>query len=279
MNARSHTPSGIFRKKVFMEIFKNYIALRELLPDAPKADFSSLPREMDTPFTSMSSAVFSEEKKLVDRIFRIDLPAPIIPRYAHLDSGALACYLDMKSIDLSWILRSRYCVNIVEGKWEIHTVNEFDSAAGEDGRPNYYTGAVGLEMAFDTVDPFDEAFRLEMRAFDPFLPGGDYDSVRRRAAVVAAVARGELRKEDFFLRSIPILPLVADLAKGDPKEFLTSKLAQLSYRLFQRARRLENMMANTKAPYIVIINEERMLQQAADRLFAEYQLAGIKFEK
>ena len=79
-----------------MENLKDYIALKELLSEATEADFSLLPKEMDTPFTRTSSVTFSEEERIIDTVHKISLPCPVIPRYVRIGSEVLSLYLGKK---------------------------------------------------------------------------------------------------------------------------------------------------------------------------------------
>lgn len=261
-----------------MDIINGYKDLKKLLSVAKEADFSMLQGEFHTPFATTGALdTFLGDSRVFNEVEKITLPCTVVPRYAHVESMALSHYLGIGRTNLGWILRTRYCVSIIDGKTEISSLSDMISGEGEE--KEYHTGAEGVLAAYDAIDPFEEAYALETRAFDPTLEDEDYDYLRSRAAVVARVANGELCKDDFFLNEIPVLPMVTKLAEGDITEFSKCKIAQLTYRLWHRARRLDGILKMTKpVPRMIVINEKRMLQQAADRLLAEYIVARIRFE-
>ena len=192
--------------------------------------------------------------------------------------SVLSLYLDRRKADIEWILRTRYCVKVEADEPEILTTSAYLSAPDED-KEKYYSGALGIEKLFDAIDPFEQAYDIESKSFDPTLSPEQIENYRARAEINALVVRREITKEDFFLHSIPVLPFVAELAKGSPEEFTKSKIATLTYRLWRRARRLSGFIESNKISRVILTNEARMIQEAADRLFAEYKISGIKFVK
>ena len=77
-------------------------------------------------------------------------------------------------------------------------------------------------MLLEDVDPFEQAYEVESKSFDPTLAQEDVERYRERAEITAMVAKREVTKDDFVLRSIPVLPFVSELAKGTPEEFVKS---------------------------------------------------------
>ena len=259
-----------------MQVFEKYLALRELLPMAEEADFSSVPKESDTPFLSLVTEVFPEDFGAQSRVLKISLPSPVIPRYAHIDSSMLSVILGMRRADVEWILRARYALRIEKDKFNIISSQEYFSSAG-DGDSKVYIGAPAIDAAFDTIDPFGIAYSVETELFDPLSAPEVRDMLRERANLIAMLANGTLTKNDFVLKSIPVLPFVAELARDNQSEFFKSKISVLTYRLWRRVQRLKGFIESGKMPLLVIVNEQRMVQEASDRLFAEYKLSGINF--
>ncbi len=92
------------------------------------------------------------------------------------------------------------------------------------------------------------------------------DLVKRLALVEALIASGN-RPKWMVLDAIPVIPPdLRPLVQLDSGNFATSDLNDLYRRLINRNNRLKKLL-ELNAPEVIIRNEKRMLQQAADALF------------
>ena len=167
-----------------MDVINRYKALRALLPTAQEADFSAIPKDMDSPISRLEGDSLSEEQRVVSSIRKIILPCPVVPRYAHIESGVLSSLLGLRRGDVEWILRSRYGLRISEDGFSIINATDYCSAIN-DGQSDVYIGAEAIEAAYGSVDFFEEAYRVESIAFDPayleFMPDDKIETLAREA--------------------------------------------------------------------------------------------------
>ena len=89
----------------------------------------------------------------------------------------------------------------------------------------------------------------------------------KRLKLIDAFLSSKLKPEWMILNVIPVIPPeLRPLVPLDGGRFATSDLNDLYRRVINRNNRLQRLL-NLKAPEIIVRNEKRMLQEAADALF------------
>ncbi len=89
----------------------------------------------------------------------------------------------------------------------------------------------------------------------------------KRLKLIDAFISSKLKPEWMILNVIPVIPPeLRPLVPLDGGRFATSDLNDLYRRVINRNNRLQRLL-NLKAPEIIVRNEKRMLQEAADALF------------
>ena len=89
----------------------------------------------------------------------------------------------------------------------------------------------------------------------------------KRLKLIEAFQTSKLKPEWMILNVIPVIPPeLRPLVPLDGGRFATSDLNDLYRRVINRNNRLQRLLS-LKAPEIIVRNEKRMLQEAADALF------------
>jgi len=127
-------------------------------------------------------------------------------------------------------------------------------------------GAEGIKELLKHVDI--EALAIELRAIMKTETSAQKRSkIAKRLKVTEAFKRSRNKPEWMILDVIPVLPPeLRPLVPLDGGRFATSDLNDLYRRVINRNNRLKKLL-ELRAPDVIVRNEKRMLQEAADALF------------
>ncbi len=135
---------------------------------------------------------------------------------------------------------------------------------GTDFRAQMGAEAIRELLGHLEVDKLSEELRAELRDANSEVKR---KKLAKRLKVLNAFRHSKNRPEWMILEVIPIIPPdLRPLVPLDGGRFATSDLNDLYRRVINRNNRLKRLM-ELSAPDIIIRNEKRMLQEAADALF------------
>ena len=135
---------------------------------------------------------------------------------------------------------------------------------GNDFRANMGAEAIRELLGHIDVEKLSEEMRNELRDANSEVKR---KKIAKRLKVLNAFRSSRNRPEWMILEVIPIIPPdLRPLVPLDGGRFATSDLNDLYRRVINRNNRLKRLM-ELNAPDIIIRNEKRMLQEAADALF------------
>jgi len=135
---------------------------------------------------------------------------------------------------------------------------------GADFRAQMGAEAIRELLGHIEVDKLSEELRAELRDANSEVKR---KKIAKRLKVLNAFRSSRNRPEWMILEVIPIIPPdLRPLVPLDGGRFATSDLNDLYRRVINRNNRLKRLM-ELSAPDIIIRNEKRMLQEAADALF------------
>ncbi len=135
---------------------------------------------------------------------------------------------------------------------------------GDGFRANMGAEAIRELLGHIDVEKLSEELRTELREANSEVKRKKY---AKRLKVLNAFRSSRNRPEWMILEVIPIIPPdLRPLVPLDGGRFATSDLNDLYRRVINRNNRLKRLM-ELSAPDIIIRNEKRMLQEAADALF------------
>ena len=135
---------------------------------------------------------------------------------------------------------------------------------GADFRAQMGAEAIRELLGHIEVDKLSEELRAELREANSEVKR---KKLAKRLKVLNAFRSSKNRPEWMILEVIPIIPPdLRPLVPLDGGRFATSDLNDLYRRVINRNNRLKRLM-ELNAPDIIIRNEKRMLQEAADALF------------
>ena len=208
-----------------------------------------------------------------ERMGHIELATPV----AHIWflkslPSRIGALLDLSLKDLEKVLYFESYVVLDPGSTrlqykELLTEAGYRSAVEEYGAD--FTAGMGAEairalLGHIEVEKLSEELRTELRDANSEVKR---KKIAKRLKVLNAFRSSKNRPEWMILEVVPIIPPdLRPLVPLDGGRFATSDLNDLYRRVINRNNRLKRLM-ELNAPDIIIRNEKRMLQEAADALF------------
>jgi DNA-directed RNA polymerase subunit beta' len=138
-----------------------------------------------------------------------------------------------------------------------------------DTRPEGFKAMMGAEAIKELLKRVDvEALAVELRdAMKKEVSAQKRTKIAKRVKIAEAIKRSGNKCEWMILDVIPVLPPeLRPLVPLDGGRFATSDLNDLYRRVINRNNRLKKLL-DLRAPEVIVRNEKRMLQEAADALF------------
>src|SRR6476619_711201 len=212
-----------------------------------------------------------------ERMGHIELAAPV----AHIWflkslPSRIGLLLDMTLKDLERILYFEYYVVLEPGLTalkdrQLLSEEEYVKAQEELG-PDSFTAMIGAEAIREMLKALD----LEKMAADLRQEIAESTSeltpkkLAKRLKLIEAFVQSGNKPEWMILTHVPVIPPdLRTLVPLDGGRFATSDLNDLYRRVVNRNNRLKRLI-ELRAPYIIIRNEKRMLQEAVDALFDNF---------
>ena len=208
-----------------------------------------------------------------ERMGHIELATPV----AHIWflkslPSRIGALLDLSLKDLEKVLYFESYVVLDPGSTRLQYKALLTEAGYRDAVEEYgadFTAGMGAEairalLGHIEVEKLSEELRTELRDANSEVKR---KKLAKRLKVLNAFRSSRNRPEWMILEVIPIIPPdLRPLVPLDGGRFATSDLNDLYRRVINRNNRLKRLM-ELNAPDIIIRNEKRMLQEAADALF------------
>ncbi|QVK21506.1 DNA-directed RNA polymerase subunit beta' [Mycoplasmatota bacterium] len=211
----------------------------------------------------------TESKVRRERMGHIELAAPVIHEW-YFKSGKLATLLEMKKDDLRRIIYLASYIVVQPGDTELtkgQILSEQDHAkylAVYGGRFKALTGAEAIDKLLSEID-LEEESQILRRNLE-ISPKQKRVHYIKRLEIVESFLNSENKPEWMVLHVLPVLPPdLRPLVQLDGGRFATTDLNKLYKRIIDRNKRLRKLYAQN-APYLMIKNEKRMIQEAVDAL-------------
>ena len=208
-----------------------------------------------------------------ERMGHIELATPV----AHIWflkslPSRIGALLDLSLKDLEKVLYFESYVVLDPGSTKLQYKALLTEAGYREAVEEYgadFTAGMGAEairalLGHIEVEKLSEELRAELRDANSEVKR---KKIAKRLKVLNAFRSSKNRPEWMILEVIPIIPPdLRPLVPLDGGRFATSDLNDLYRRVINRNNRLKRLM-ELNAPDIIIRNEKRMLQEAADALF------------
>ena len=208
-----------------------------------------------------------------ERMGHIELATPV----AHIWflkslPSRIGALLDLSLKDLEKVLYFESYVVLDPGSTKLQYKALLTEAGYREAVEEYgadFTAGMGAEairalLGHIEVEKLSEELRTELRDANSEVKR---KKIAKRLKVLNAFRSSKNRPEWMILEVIPIIPPdLRPLVPLDGGRFATSDLNDLYRRVINRNNRLKRLM-ELNAPDIIIRNEKRMLQEAADALF------------
>jgi len=211
----------------------------------------------------------TESKVRRERMGHIELAAPVVHEW-YFKSGKLATLLEMKKDELRRIVYLASYIVISTGDTELlkgQILTEQDHArflAVYGGRFKALTGAEAIEKLLADMKLEEESKKL--RSALEIAPKQKRTHLIKRLDIVEAFLSSENKPEWMVMHVLPVLPPdLRPLVQLDGGRFATTDLNKLYKRIIDRNKRLRKLYTQN-APYLMIKNEKRMIQEAVDAL-------------
>jgi DNA-directed RNA polymerase subunit beta' len=211
----------------------------------------------------------TEAKVRRERMGHIELAAPVVHEW-YFKSGKLATLLEMKKDELRRIMYLAAYIVIQTGDTGLtknQILSEQDHARFLTQYGNRFkalTGAEAIEKLLTdlNLEEEDQKLRRELE----IAPKQKRSHLTKRLDIVEAFMHSENRPEWMVLHVLPVLPPdLRPLVQLDGGRFATTDLNKLYKRIIDRNKRLRKLYTQN-APYLMIKNEKRMIQEAVDAL-------------
>ncbi|XMB86672.1 DNA-directed RNA polymerase subunit beta' [Mycoplasmatota bacterium WC44] len=211
----------------------------------------------------------TESKVRRERMGHIELAAPVIHEW-YFKSGKLATLLEMKKDDLRRIIYLASYIVVTPGNTELikgQILSEQDHAkylVAYGSRFKALTGAEAIEKLLTDMDLEEESKILRKNL--ELSPKQKRVHYIKRLDIVESFLNSANKPEWMVLHSLPVLPPdLRPLVQLDGGRFATTDLNKLYKRIIDRNKRLRKLYTQN-APYLMIKNEKRMIQEAVDAL-------------
>ena len=211
----------------------------------------------------------TEAKVRRERMGHIELAAPVVHEW-YFKSGKLATLLEMKKDELRRIMYLAAYIVIQPGDTDLtknQILSEQDHARFLTQFGNRFkalTGAEAIEKLLTdlNLEEEDQKLRRELE----IAPKQKRGHLIKRLDIIEAFMHSENRPEWMVLHVLPVLPPdLRPLVQLDGGRFATTDLNKLYKRIIDRNKRLRKLYTQN-APYLMIKNEKRMIQEAVDAL-------------
>ena len=211
----------------------------------------------------------TEAKVRRERMGHIELAAPVVHEW-YFKSGKLATLLEMKKDELRRIMYLAAYIVIQPGETDLtknQILSEQDHARFLTQYGNRFkalTGAEAIEKLLTdmNLEVEDQKLRRELE----IAPKQKRSHLTKRLDIIEAFMNSENRPEWMVLHVLPVLPPdLRPLVQLDGGRFATTDLNKLYKRIIDRNKRLRKLYTQN-APYLMIKNEKRMIQEAVDAL-------------
>lgn len=256
-----------------MKKIANYSNIREIISKANDADFSRIKTEgryFPENIVEVIDAHIAVNYTEGCGLEAIKPPCPVIAPYLYKGSAALCAVTGLSADEIEDIVRARRGVMFADCGYKTVSSEDFFNLLGEG--KEVYTGAEAISKILDGIDLKELEYQLSRDA----LNGGDSSLGERKRIVAELNARG-IAVSDFLLDGIPVLPLVTGYCEEGNAQFFESAICYHTYRIWQICGRIPRFKAKEGVPPLVIINEQRMLQQHVERLFAAFERVKVTF--
>ena len=211
----------------------------------------------------------TEAKVRRERMGHIELAAPVVHEW-YFKSGKLATLLEMKKDDLRRIMYLAAYIVIQPGDTDLvrsQILSEQDHARyliQFGNRFKALTGAEAIEKLLTDLNLEEEGEKLRREL--EIAPKQKRGHLIKRLDIIEAFMHSENRPEWMVLHVLPVLPPdLRPLVQLDGGRFATTDLNKLYKRIIDRNKRLRKLYTQN-APYLMIKNEKRMIQEAVDAL-------------
>ena len=209
-----------------------------------------------------------------ERMGHIPLAAPV----AHIWflkslPSRIGLLLDLTLKDLEKVLYFESFIvtepGMVKGLKKFDILTEEENAAYEDEYGEDFKSMIGAEAIQKLLSEVDLASDRKKVREELKTTNSDTKKKKlvKRLKLIEAFLSSKLKPEWMILNVIPVIPPeLRPLVPLDGGRFATSDLNDLYRRVINRNNRLQRLLS-LKAPEIIVRNEKRMLQEAADALF------------
>ncbi len=211
----------------------------------------------------------TESKVRRERMGHIELIAPVVHEW-YFKSGKLATLLELKKDELRRIMYlAAYSViepgttGLVKGQ----ILSEQDYAkylAAYGSGFTALTGAEAIEKLLKAINLNEETINLRKQL--EIAPKQKRANLIKKLNIVEAFLGSTNQPEWMVLHVLPVLPPdLRPLVQLDGGRFATTDLNKLYKRIIDRNKRLKKLYTQN-APYLMIKNEKRMIQESVDAL-------------
>lgn len=213
----------------------------------------------------------TESKVRRYRTGHIELVAPIAHIwYYRIIPSKIAILLDVAPSDIQSILYFEKYIVIDAGETDLSPNQVLTDEEYDEYRDRYkeaFTAGAGASAIRQILRNLDlDALADELRATNEYQNKSD-KKVIKRLELTEDIRRSKNKPEWVVLDAVPVLPPdLRPMVPLDGGRFATSDINDLYRRLINRNNRLKKLKS-VNAPDIIIKNEMRMVQDAADSLF------------
>ena len=214
----------------------------------------------------------TESKVRRERMGHIQLASPVVHTWFLKNSPSpLAKLLDIATKDLEEIVYLASYIVIDPGKVkelkEKQILNEETYAKLSEQYPKQFvalTGAEAIKTLLKGINLEEQRAILRKKLASPSKQ--KRDKVIKRLEIIEAFLRSDNKPEWMILEILPVIPpSLRPMVQLEGGRFATTDLNDLYRRILNRNNRLKKQYEQ-HAPYLIIKNEKRMLQEAVDAL-------------
>ena len=214
----------------------------------------------------------TESKVRRERMGHIQLASPVVHTWFLKNSPSpLAKILDIPTKDLEEIVYLASYIVIDPGKniglKKKEILNEEKYARLSEQYPKQFTaltGAEAIKTLLKGIDLEEERKNLRKKLRSPSKQ--KRDKTIKRLEIIESFLRSDNKPEWMILEILPVIPpSLRPMVQLEGGRFATTDLNDLYRRILNRNNRLKKQYEQ-HAPYLIIKNEKRMLQEAVDAL-------------
>ena len=214
----------------------------------------------------------TESKVRRERMGHIELAAPVVHTWFLKNSPSpLATLLGLKTKTLEEIVYLASYIVIDAGSVKDlkkgMTLSEQEYSKFSEDYPNQFKALTGAEAIKALLKNLDlESLRVKLRKQLQSNSKGNRDKTIKKLAIVESFLRSDNKPEWMVLEILPVIPpSLRPMVPLEGGRFATTGLNDLYRRILNRNNRLKKQIEQ-HAPYLIVKNEKRMLQEAVDAL-------------